>query len=207
MIAALRHLTTPRYNIAPSQQVPVVRIRQDNTLECAEMRWGLVPHWSKESKVSYSTINARAESVTTKPAYRRPFQRQRCLIPADGWYEWQIVSKQKKQPHFFHLAEDRLCFFAGLWDEWQNQEGGNRFESCSIIVTEANEAVRPIHDRMPVILDQKDFDAWLDPQHPNTQELATLLLPYQKEDLKTHPISTRVNNPRVDGPECILPVS
>lgn len=203
MIATLRHIITPRYNIAPSQSIPVYRLNQNNTFECAEMRWGLVPHWSKEANPRYSTINARAESVRTKPAYRTPFQRQRCLIPADGWYEWQILGKQSKQPYFFHVGEDRLFFFAGIWDHWQDQQGGNSFDSCSIIVTEANEMVRPIHDRMPVIINAQDFDMWLDPNNTKTEQLETLLRPYEKNDLNSYPVSTRVNNPRFDEPECV----
>ena len=204
MIAALRHLTTPRYNIAPSQVVPVCRLTTGQSLECAEMRWGLVPYWSKEPNPRYSTINARAESVRTKPAYRTPFKRRRCLIPADGWYEWEPVPGQKqKQPHFFHLEDDRMFFFAGLWDYWQDQEGNQGVDSCSIIVTEANEIVRPIHNRMPVILDQKNFNAWLDPGNSNTTALENLLLPYEKDDLNSYAVSTLVNNPRFDDPECI----
>ncbi|MGE0269621.1 MAG: SOS response-associated peptidase [Candidatus Omnitrophota bacterium] len=202
MLAIIRHATTPRYNIAPSQNVPVFRIGPENNLECREMKWGLLPHWSKDSKSGYSTINARAETVKTKPAYRTPFKRQRCLIPADGWYEWQATQERKKQPWFFHLPADRLFYFAGLWDHWQDKNSGEAIDSCTIIVTGANETVKPVHDRMPVILEPKNHDAWLDPGNTDSESLEKMLIPYGQNDLQTHPVSTWVNNPRFDGPQC-----
>jgi len=202
----IRQRRTPRYNIAPGQDVPVCRVSPAGRLECLDMRWGLVPRWSTEAHPRFSTINARAETITTKPTYRGPFQRQRCLIPADGWYEWQEIQERKKQPYWFHLSDDRLFFFAGIWDHWEGQQGAVAMTSCSIIVTEANETVRPIHGRMPVIITPEDYDAWLDPMNTETHRLKHLLRPYGKDDLHTYPVSRQVNNPRVDGPQCVLQV-
>ena len=204
MGAIIRHATALRYNIAPSQNVPVCRVSPEGGLECREMKWGLVPHWAKDSSPRYSTINARAETVRTKPAYRAAFKRQRCLLPADGWYEWQATQERKKQPWFFRLPDDRLFFFAGLWDHWEDKNSEESIDSCTIIVTGANETVNPVHDRMPVILEQKDFDAWMDPKNADTDSLEKLLIPYSRNDLQTYPVSLRVNNPRFDRPQCTV---
>jgi putative SOS response-associated peptidase YedK len=187
----------PRYNIAPGQDVPLVR-DGSNGRELVLARWGLVPHWSKESKTKYSTINARAETVAEKPTYRDSFKRRRCLIPATGFYEWKRDGKQKIPQHI-QLAEGGLFAFAGLWDRWEKQ--GETFDSCSIIVTDANEAVRPVHDRMPVILNHAYYNAWLNPTHSNRAQLQSMLVPYAGS-IDVYPVSKRVNSPKNDDAGC-----
>ena len=188
----------PRYNIAPSQDVPIVR-DTGNGRELVMARWGLVPHWSKEEKPKYSTINARADSVADKPSYREPFKRKRCLIPATGFYEWKLDDGQKT-PHHIRLAEGGLFAFAGLWDHWGRE--GEGFDSCSIIVTSANQTMRPIHDRMPVILNISQYNTWLNTRHHNRAQLDALLVPYAGA-LEAYPVSRHVNSPRYDDPQCV----
>ena len=187
----------PRYNIAPGQDVPLVR-DGSNGRELVLARWGLVPHWSKESKTKYSTINARAETVAEKPTYRDSFKRRRCLIPATGFYEWTRDGKQKIPQHI-QLTGGGLFAFAGLWDRWEKQ--GETFDSCSIIVTDANEAVRPVHDRMPVILNHAYYNAWLNPTHSNRAQLQSMLVPYAGS-IDVYPVSKRVNSPKNDDAGC-----
>jgi putative SOS response-associated peptidase YedK len=151
----------PRYNIVPTHPIPIVR-QEGETRRVTLVRWGLIPHWAKDMKIGYSTINARAETVADKPAFRNAFWHRHCLIPADGFYEWQVIPGSKnKQPWFIALKDRETMAFAGLWEVWQNPEGVS-IESCTIIVTTANEIMRPIHDRMPVILAPGDWDAWLE---------------------------------------------
>jgi putative SOS response-associated peptidase YedK len=141
----------PRYNVAPTQSIPIVR-EESGKRRFALARWGLIPHWAKDEKIGYHTINARAETVTSKPAFRNAFKYRRCLIPADGFYEWAVVPGSKtKQPWFIALRDREPMAFAGLWERWRSPEGED-LESCSIIVTDANDLMRPIHDRMPVVL-------------------------------------------------------
>jgi putative SOS response-associated peptidase YedK len=192
----------PRYNIAPTQNIPIVR-EEDNKRRFALARWGLIPHWAKDMKIGYSTINARATTVVIKPAFRNAFRHQRCLIPADGFYEWQIIQGSKvKQPWFIVLEDREPMAFAGLWEQWRSPEG-EELESCSIIVTEANELMRPIHDRMPVILAPEDWDVWLRSDGKVTGCLQNLLKPYPAERMKSWSVSTMVNNPRNDSGECL----
>ncbi len=188
----------PRYNISPSQGVPIVR-DTGNGRELALARWGLVPHWSKEENPKYSTINARAETVAEKPTYREAFKRMRCLIPATGFYEWTPRDGQKV-PHHIRLAEGGLFAFAGLWDHWGKGDEG--FDSCSIIVTSANQTMRPIHDRMPVILNVSQYNTWLNTRHYNRAQLDALLAPYVGP-LEIYPVSRHVNSPRHDDPQCV----
>lgn len=196
----------PRYNIAPS--TPILAIRQMNDHRRADpLVWGLIPHWSKERKTRYSTINARAETVGTAPSYREPFRRQRCLIPADGFYEWQPQQgKRAKQPYFIARADGALLAMAGLWDRWADREGGQVIESCTILVTWANKKLEPIHNRMPVLLDPEQFDTWLDPENQDKEALKGLLQTYPGDPLQAVPVSGRVNNPRNDDPELIASV-
>jgi putative SOS response-associated peptidase YedK len=147
---------TPRYNIAPSQQIPIVR-DTDAGREMVMAKWGLIPHWSKEAKTKYSTINARIESVAEKPAYRTPFKQRRCLIPADGFYEWKVVDG-RKTPHHICMSGGDVFALAGLWDHWEGE--GESLESCSIIVMPANEVMKPLHERMPAIIAPAHFDLW-----------------------------------------------
>jgi putative SOS response-associated peptidase YedK len=191
----------PRYNIAPSQEIAAVRRRPDGVQrELVFLRWGLIPFWAKESKTDYSTINARAETVAQKPAFRQAFQKRRCLIAADGFYEWQKTDGGK-QPFYIHRKDDQPFALAGLWERWKG--GDDQIESCTIIVTQPNEVLKPIHDRMPVILSRADFDVWLDPEFDDRDKLQALLRPYPADELEAYPVRTLVNNPRNDRPQCI----
>jgi putative SOS response-associated peptidase YedK len=195
-----------RYNIAPTQKVAVVR-QDGKSRELSMMRWGLVPAWSKDPKAGPPLINARAETVATKPSFRTSFKHRRCLIPADGFFEWQKKADSKtKIPHYIRMAKSRPFAFAGLWDRWRNGEG-EPLESCTIVTTEANDLMRPLHDRMPVILPEENYAAWLDPKNENLPELEALLRPYAAIEMTAFPISTMVNSPRNERPECILPAS
>jgi putative SOS response-associated peptidase YedK len=190
--------SAPRYNIAPSQEVPVIRqSAQGRVLTGA--RWGLVPHWSKESKPGYSTINARAESVADKPAYRDPFRHKRCLIPASGFYEWKQEDGQKT-PYHIHLPGGEMFAFAGLWDHWDKEGAG--FDSCTIIVTTANETMQPIHNRMPVILQKAQYNSWLNTNHFNRSQLESMLVPFAGP-MNADPVSRYVNSPKHDDPGCL----
>ncbi|GJL61875.1 MAG: DUF159 family protein [Nitrospirales bacterium] len=202
----VRSKVKPRYNIAPSQQVPVFRVNSEGQLEDLTLHWGLIPSWAKESKSSYSMINARVETVRTKPAYRGPFKKRRCLLPVDGWFEWQKQDKGPKQPYLFLLPEDEPFFFAGLWDHWESKEGEESIDSCTIITTEANQLVQPVHHRMPVILKPKDYDAWLDPAYDDSTQLEQLLTSSSPNALTCYPVSLAVNNARHDGPDCVAPM-
>lgn len=192
----------PRYNVAPSQSIPIVR-EESGARRFAMACWGLIPHWAKDTKIGYHTINARAETVAEKPAFRNAFRHRRCLIPADGFYEWQVRPDSKiKQPWFIVLRDREPMAFAGLWERWRNSEGED-LESCSIIVTDANELMRAIHDRMPVILAPGDCDAWLETEAKDAGSLKGLLKPYPAEGMAAWPVSTRINNPRNDSVECV----
>lgn len=193
---------SPRYNIAPTQSVPTVLLDSDEGERQFKMlRWGLIPSWAKDMKMGAALINARAETVAEKPAFRSAFKRRRCLILADGFYEWQQQEK-KKQPYYFRLQEGKVFAFAGLWERWEKGEG-DAIESCTIITTEANELMQPFHDRMPVILDPKNYEKWLDSQVQKPESLQSLLQPYQSEEMTVYPVSTKVNNARTDSPDCI----
>lgn len=188
----------PRYNIAPSQNVAIVRDTAQGR-ELTMARWGLVPRWWKEEKSRYSTINARAETVAEKPTYREAFRRMRCLIPATGFYEWKRVDDQMTA-HHISLPQGGLFAFAGLWDHWDKQGAG--FDSCSIIVTSANDTMQPIHNRMPVILNPVQYNTWLAADHFDRAQLESLLLPYPG-GLTAYPVSRLVNSPKNDDPRCI----
>jgi putative SOS response-associated peptidase YedK len=192
----------PRYNVAPTQTIPIVRQVEEGR-QFALARWGLIPRWAKEMDTGYSTINARAETVATKPAFRSAFRYRRCLVPADGFYEWQAVPGSRvKQPYFIGLRDQEPMALAGLWERWQSPQE-DELESCSIIVTDANDLMRPIHDRMPVILDPADWNAWLNPDAGDLDVLQDLLRPFPAEAMAARPVSTRVNSPRNDVPECL----
>ena len=180
------------YNIAPTHSIPAVRLHQDKR-ELVNCHWGLVPHWARDAKIH--PINARAESLNEKPFFRDSFRRRRCLIPANGFYEWH-GAEGRKQPYFFQVKNAGLFAFAGLWDYWDNPE--ESFDSCTIITTGANEIMKPVHSRMPVILDPGDYDAWL------KEGPEQLLQPYTG-DMIVYPVSTEVNNPENDEKELIEP--
>lgn len=194
----------PRYNIAPSQEVPVIRPAGEGNRELVKLRWGLIPFWAEEPKTGYSMINARAETVAKKPAFRAAFRKRRCLVPADGFYEWK-TSARGKQPHHIRMRDHSIFAFAGLWEHWEDEDG-QMIESCTIIVTDANELLRPIHDRMPVILDQEQYSSWLDVENVNAQRAQELLIPYPGDRLQAYPVSTRVNSPTHDDDGCITPL-
>lgn len=196
----------PRYNIAPSQGIAVVRTSpESDQRELTILRWGLIPFWARDTKIGYKMINARGESVATKPAFRAAFKQRRCLIPASGFYEWKR-EKRRKQPYYFQIKAGEIFAFAGLWERWKDP-AGNSIESCTIITTEANALLAPIHDRMPVILDRHDYDQWLDIRTGAPDQLQKLCRPFPAEEMKSHPVSTAVNSPSHDAPECIEMVS
>jgi len=195
----------PRYNIAPSQDVAVVRLKPETSQrEIVRLRWGLIPSWAGDPRIAYSTINAKAETVAEKPAFRSAFRTRRCLIPASGFYEWQQEGRQK-QPMYIRLRDRRPFAFAGLWDRWEPKDGAP-IESCTIITTEPNELMKPIHDRMPVILTLRDYDLWLDPATRPAEALHVLQKPYPDEDMEAYAVSKAVNNPRNDSSQCLEPL-
>lgn len=195
---------TPRYNIAPTQSVAtVIQTQPQQQRQFKMLQWGLIPSWAKDPKMGAKLINARAETVSEKPAFRSAFRKRRCLVVADGFYEWQQQeSKQPKQPFYCRLKEGRPFAFAGLWDCWQGGNG-ETIESCTILTTEPNELMRPIHNRMPVILDSGDFDLWLAPDVNTLEVLQPLLHPYPTEEMIAYPVTTTVNKASHDSELCI----
>ncbi len=192
---------SPRYNIAPTQPVAVIR-QTTQGRELSRMNWGLIPAWSRDPKLGGRLINARAETVASKPSFRDAFRRRRCLIPADGFYEWKDAGGKTKQPYYISLPDGRPFAFAGLWEHWERPEAA--IDSCTIITTVANDLLRPLHERMPVILHPNDYDRWLDPQQTDTSSLETLLTPYEDDAMKFQAVSTLVNSPRNDAPACVV---
>jgi len=192
----------PSYNIAPGQDIAAIR-QAGTSQELVLCHWGLIPSWSKDKKIAYKMINARAESVGTKSAFRNAFRKRRCLIPATGFFEWQ-KKDGKKQPWFLRLKDQETMAFAGLWEHWEGTDG-EVIESCTIITTEANELIRPIHQRMPVIIEKKDYDIWL--AAPTSKMAESLLRPFPSEKMLAYPVSTYVNNPQNNNPLCIKPLT
>ncbi|MFB2769384.1 SOS response-associated peptidase [Pelatocladus sp. BLCC-F211] len=192
----------PQYNIAPTQMVLAVLYNSENhKREIQQLRWGLIPSWAKDQSMGAKLINARAETVAEKPAFRRAFKHQRCLVVADGFYEWR-KQDGKKQPYYFHLLNGKPFAFAGLWEEWQSPEQ-EQIKSCTILTTQANELLQQVHDRMPVILQPENYDLWLDPQVHDGELLQPLLHPYPSETMTSYPVTTLVNSPKNNSPECI----
>ena len=199
-------LFTPRYNIAPSQPIAAIRIDPDTaTRTLVMLRWGLIPSWAKEPKIGNQCINAKAETVAEKPSFRSAFKKRRCLVIATGFYEWQVQGRAK-QPIWIGLRSKRPFAFAGLWEQWKPPEG-EPLETCTIITTEPNDLMAPIHNRMPVILSPASYDQWLDLSFQQIEPLKALLRPYPSEELTAYPVSTLVNNPRHDASQCLEPVS
>jgi putative SOS response-associated peptidase YedK len=202
----------PRYNIAPTQDVPVVRVApwgeeaggESEVRELAVVRWGLVPFWAKDASIGNRMINARAETVAGKPAFRAAFSRRRCLVPADGFFEWQKTA-DGKQPWYIHAAANEPMAFAGLWEVWDGKGTAPPLASCTIITTRANRFMAPLHDRMPVVLEGSDRDAWLDPDAPGPV-LQGLLEPHDDLALEAHAVSRKVNSPFNEAPELLRPV-
>jgi putative SOS response-associated peptidase YedK len=217
-----------RFNIAPTQPVPVVRMRPAGR-ELVWLRWGLVPSWAKDPAIGNRLINARAETAAEKPAFRAALRRRRCLVAADGFYEWQKQQAGRaKQPYFIRLRDDRPFAFAGLWETWEAKKGTGpicaqhpeghlgkldlspfppRLETCTLLTTDANDLIRPLHDRMPVIIAANAYDAWLDPATEDPRQLAALLVPYPSDAMEAYPVGGLVNNPKNDSAGCIEPAA
>jgi putative SOS response-associated peptidase YedK len=196
---------SPRYNIAPTQPVPVIRRHpKEPVRQISTMRWGLIPHWAKDASGAASTINARSETAATKPAFRDPLKFRRCLIPADAFYEWKRHGASK-QPYCFEVNEGELFAFAGLWDGWKNGDG-QWIKTCSILTTTPNAVTSAVHDRMPVILDPDSYDLWLDPGMSEFQVVSELFKPYDPRMMRCYPVSNRVNHVANDDAECTRPV-
>ena len=193
---------TPLFNIAPSQPVAVVRVA-DQMRELAHLRWGMIPPWAKDGKLA--PINARSETAADKPTFRHAMRKHRCLIPTSGFFEWQATGAKKKQPFCIRLADDKPFAFAGLWECWHGTDGD--VETCCILTTDANELMRPIHDRMPVILDPQHFERWLDPKEQDAAVVTPLLQPFSSERMKAYPVSTWVNDPRHNDARCLEPAA
>lgn len=192
----------PRYNIAPTEQVLVVRMDDDGELRLTTARWGLVPAWSKGPDARYSMFNARLEGIASKPAFRAPVRRRRCAVPADGWYEWRKVD-DGKQPYLLHTSNHAPMLLAGVWDRWQAPDGES-LDSCAILTTDASGPAREIHPRMPVVLGEAATARWLDPQMNDAAEAIASLDPSAEAALlETTKVSRYVNNARHEGPQCV----
>ena len=190
-----------RYNIAPTQPVPVVRLDPDRgRREIELLHWGLIPSWADDPAIGNRMINARAETVAEKPAFRHAFRKKRCLVLTDGFFEWRREGK-RKQPFFIRMKDDRPFAFAGLWEDWERDAGAIR--SCTHLTTEPNGVVAPIHDRMPLILPESAYDLWLDPDVNDPKRLQPLLVPYPADEMEAYPVGTLVNSPANDVAECI----
>ena len=196
----------PSYNVAPTNEVYAV-VERDDERRLEPLRWGLVPLWAKDLAIGSKMINARAEGIAKKNAYRHAFRKQRCIIPADGFFEWKVVEGQKrKQPMYIHRVDGEPLAFAGLWETWRGPERNDEpLYTCTIITTSANETMAPVHNRMPVILPPDRWEQWLDPDMQDIDELEKFLLPAPSSLLTLYPVSTAVNHVRNKGPELIVP--
>ena len=192
---------TPRYNIAPSQDILVIKQLSASQPEFRFMHWGLIPYWQKEEDIGTKWINARSESMHAKPLFKKLFKQKRCLIIADGFYEWQETNRSK-HPYYIYKKDHQPFAIAGIWEHWENKEG-KVMESCLLLTTEANPEVKPIHHRMPVILQKAQSLSWLNPENTNTEMLKTFLMPYLHDDLTSYEVSTYVNNPKNENQKCI----
>ncbi len=194
-----------RYNIAPTQPVPIVRVTEAGPREMALVGWGLVPHWAKEKEIGGRLINARAETLAEKPAFRASFKHRRCLIPADGFYEWK-AEPGGKQPYLLRLRGGGPFAFAGLWSRWRDPAAETPFDSCAIVTTTPNELAATVHDRMPAILPRERHALWLDPTVDDPVALGALLAPLPASAMEAYPVSKRVNSPAHEDPRCIEPL-
>ena len=195
----------PRFNIAPTQ--PVLAIPNDAKNRADFFVWGLIPSWAKDTAIGNKLINARGETLAEKPSFRGGYKYKRCLILADGFYEWKSQPGSKaKTPYFIHMQDRKPFAFAGLWDEWHSPDGGE-VRTCTIITTEPNQLMASLHNRMPVILNPKDYDVWLDAAPQTPDKLTHLIKPFPTEKMTAHPVSTLVNKPDNDRPECDVPAA
>jgi putative SOS response-associated peptidase YedK len=194
-----------RYNVAPTQQIGVIRSDSNGTRHLDLLKWGLIPSWSKDPHIGYKMINARSETADTKPSFKSALKHRRCIIPASGFYEWREESG-KKHPIYIKLKDNNLMLFAGIWDHWKAPEG-NVIESCTMLTTETNDLIKPLHDRMPVILDTQNIDMWLDPQVSDPEQLKPLFRSFPSELMEMYQVSDLVNSPKNDNPSCIAPLA
>lgn len=194
----------PRYNIAPTQPVAIIRQIEGLGRHLDRVRWGLIPSWSKDPAIGNRLINARAETVAEKPSFRAAFKRRRCLVPTDGFYEWKAVHGNK-QPYWIGLQDRPPLGLAGLWEHWEDPDSGEHIETCTIITTQANCQMQDIHQRMPVILPKSAYAAWLSPDS-SLACLQGLLVPYPESTLISYPVSRSLNNPQNDVQDLLLPV-
>jgi putative SOS response-associated peptidase YedK len=199
---------SPRYNVAPTQPVPIIRQHsKEPRRELSLVRWGLIPWWAKDTSGSAMMINARSETAATKPAFRDALKSKRCIVPADGFYEWVRLGQKTrtgKQPFCFEVNDGELFAFAGIWDRWKSPNG-TWIESCSILTTTANAVTSPVHDRMPAILDPEHYDVWFDPGMRNGKAAADLVRPFDANRMRCYPVSARVNHVVNDDEECSRP--
>ncbi|HEX8266380.1 MAG TPA: SOS response-associated peptidase [Pyrinomonadaceae bacterium] len=195
----------PRFNIAPSQMIDAVLNRESETI-LTELKWGFIPSWAKDTSSVKALINARAETLAEKPSFRDAFRKRRCIIPASGFYEWQ-KARGGKQPYYFFLKEKPVFGFAGLFENRIDKETGEILETCTIITTEANEVLKPVHDRMPVILKADDYELWLDEKIKDEAALGKLLVPYPADKMSSHAVSKSINIPDLDSAELITPLN
>ena len=200
--ADMADLLRPRYNIAPTQQVAAIRVQDNGRRRLVLLKWGLIPSWAKDPAIGNRMINARGETVATKPSFRSAFKSRRCLILADGFYEWQKRGATK-QPYCIGLSSGQPFAFAGLWEHWHL--GDQTIDSCTIITTTANELMEPLHDRMPVILPSSRFDQWLDAESDRS-DVEKLLQPYPAGEMAAYRVSTVVNHPRNEKPDCVVKI-
>jgi putative SOS response-associated peptidase YedK len=197
---------SPRYNIAPTQAIPVIRQNPTEPIRVfSMMRWGLIPHWAKDPSIATSTFNAKSETAASKPAFRDPLRFRRCLIPADGFYEWQRTGTAK-QAYCFEMNDGKLFAFAGLWDGWKDSSG-KWVKTCSILTTTPNAVTAAVHHRMPAILDPDGYGRWLDPGMQNLTAVSELLKPYDARLMRRYPVGTRINHVADDDEECSRPMA
>ena len=194
----------PRYNVAPTQDVMVVRLGKDGRREAVRLRWGLIPGWAKDAGGAAKCINARAETVDTLPSFRSAFAKRRCLVLASGFYEWKKIGKVEKQPYYISLKDASPMAFAGLWESWMSSRGP-AVETCSIVTTKPNELLGPLHSRMPVILDEVDHARWLGQEPATVDELKAMLKPYPDDPMQLWPVDRQVGSVKVDEPDLIKP--
>ena len=193
----------PSYNVCPQSFQPVVRLEPESgERELTVMRWGLVPFWARDAKIGFSTINAKAETVPTGPSFREAWRRRRCLVPAEWFYEWQKVDEKNKQPYAIAMKDDSMFAFGGLWERWKDKATGKELQTYTVITTDPNELLEPIHNRMPVIVARKDYERWMASADP-AQLPVDLLKPYPAEEMKVWKVSSAVGNVRNNTPELV----